>query len=133
MRRMNSVCFVQSRLTLWDTVFFIFLFFLMAHLMLPEKTRGFATAKTEALSFADSCDPLGVKWMSKFLSACYQFTFQDFLCVCVCLCDRALLFFFVNTVSLYPLSLQWTRTRREAPDRVASPCPRAATTSWDPD
>lgn len=55
--------------------FFIFFFFLMAHLMLPEKKRGSATAKTKALSFADFCDPLGVKWMLKFLSACYQFTF----------------------------------------------------------
>lgn len=119
MRRMNSVCFVQSCLTLWDTVFV-----LMVHLMLPEKKW-----KRVLWFLWSRGSQVEVKVFVCFLLI-YISGFFVYLCV---RCSLFLSISVFNTISFrFISSLQWTRTQREVPDQVVSRCPPAVTSLWDP-
>lgn len=121
MRRMNSVCFVQSCHTLWDTVFLPTVY-LMKELCLCyiKKTVGFWCAVFKW----GFCDPQGVKWKLYFVLI---------IPVLLWVCCTILHSISTCNTSPFPLicSLQWTRTWRKAPDQVASRCPPAATSIWD--
>lgn len=131
MRRMNSVCFVQSRRTFWDTTFN------SSSDVTRRKKWCFITDKTVVLLCADfdlqllwsTGSQVEVKVFVCLNWLIFNFSFYPRVCECALLFPSQYLYL---TPSPFPVIsfLQWTRTQREVPDQVVSRCPPAATSSW---